>query len=144
MEIKNKKAYFDYEILKELECGIELKGPEIKSIRKGNANLKDCYGKIKDNEAFIINMFIGKYDEANIFNHDERRTRKLLLHKNEILRLRSEVEEEGLTLVPLKMYFKNNKVKVLLGLCRGKKLYDKRESIKKKDLERAQRQGLDE
>lgn len=139
MEIANRKAHFDYEILKEIECGIELKGSEIKSIRKGNANLKDCYGRIKNGEVYVINMFIGKYEEANNFNHDERRSRKLLLHKSEILRLKSEVEESGLTLVPLKMYLKHDKVKLLLGLCRGKKLYDKRESIKKKDLEREQR-----
>jgi len=141
MEIKNKKAYFDYFIVKEIESGISLIGCEVKSIRKGDANLKDCYGKIKADEAFVINMYIGKYDKADNTNYDERRSRKLLLHKNEILRLKSEVEEEGLTLIPLKMYLKNNKVKVLLGLCKGKKLYDKRQVIKEKDLEMERRRG---
>jgi len=136
MEVKNKKAYFDYEIIKELECGIELKGSEIKSIRDGSVNLKDAYARVKNEEVFVINLFIGKYDEANIFNHDERRERKLLLHKEEILRFKSKVMEEGLTLIPLKLYFKNNKVKILLGLCKGKKLYDKRQSIKERDLKR--------
>lgn len=141
MEIKNKKAYFDYFIIKEIECGIDLKGSEIKSIRNGNCNLKDTYARVKNAEIFVINMYIGKYDESSIFNHDERRERKLLLHKSEILKLKSSVLEEGLTLVPLKMYFKTNKVKVLLGLCKGKKLYDKRQSIKEKDLAMEQRKA---
>ncbi len=141
MEIKNKKAYFDYFVLKEIETGIELIGLEVKSIRKGDANLKDCYGKIKNNEMYVINLYIGKYDKANDPNYDERRTRKLLMHKNEILRLKSEVEEEGLTLIPLKMYLKEGKVKLLLGLCKGKKLYDKRQVIKDKDLEMERRRG---
>ena len=142
MEAKNKKAYYDYEILKEIECGIALVGSEIKSIRDGNVNLKDCYGKVKDNEIYLINMFIGKYEKSNNFNHEERRTRKLLLHKSEILRLKEKVSEEGLTLVPLKLYFKGSKAKILLGLCRGKKLYDKRQSIKEKDLIREQKRDV--
>ncbi len=142
MEANNKKAYYDYEILKEIECGISLVGSEIKSIRDGNVNLKDCYGKVKDNEIYLINMFIGKYDKSNNFNHDERRTRKLLLHKNEILRFKEKVSEEGLTLVPLKLYFRGNKVKILLGLCRGKKLYDKRRTMKEKDLIREQKRDV--
>lgn len=141
MEIKNKKAYFDYFILKEIETGIVLTGCEVKSIRKGDVNLKDCYGKIKDDEAFAINMYIGKYEKSDNVNYDERKSRKLLLHKNEILRLKSEVEEEGLTLIPLKMYLKDNKVKLLLGLCKGKKQYDKRQVIKEKDLEMERRRG---
>ncbi len=136
IEIKNKKAYFDYYIEKELECGIALLGSEIKSIRKGSANLKDTYARIKQNEVFLINMYIAKYDEANRFNHDERRSRKLLLHKREILKLKSEINEKGLTLIPLKLYLKKGKAKILLGVARGKKLYDKREQIKKRDLER--------
>ena len=139
MEIKNKKAYFDYYIEREIECGIVLKGTEIKSIRKGSSNLKDTYARIKNNEVYILNMYIAKYDEGNRFNHDERRERKLLLHKKEIMKLKQEVNQNGFTLVPLKLYFKKNNVKVLLGLAKGKKLYDKRESIKKRDLERQNR-----
>ena len=139
MEIKNKKAYFDYYIEREIECGIVLKGTEIKSIRKGSSNLKDTYARIKNNEVYILNMYIAKYDEGNRFNHDERRERKLLLHKKEIMKLKQEVNQNSYTLVPLKLYFKKNNVKVLLGLAKGKKLYDKRESIKKRDLERQNR-----
>ena len=116
MEIKNKKAYFDYFVLKEIEAGIVLTGTEIKSIRKGSASLSDTYIRIKNNEAYLLNMYIAKYEEGNRFNHDERRTRKLLLHKNEINRLYDEVRLNGVTLVPLKLYFKENKVKVLVGL----------------------------
>ena len=116
MEIKNKKATFDYFIEEELECGIVLKGTEIKSIRNGLANLKDCYAIIKNNEVFLLNMYIAKYNDASIFNHEERRTRKLLLNKREILKLRDKVEISGYTLVPIKLYFKGNKAKILLGL----------------------------
>lgn len=139
MEIKNRKAYFDYFIIKEIEAGIALKGTEIKSIRKGSVSLNDTFIKIKNNEAYIINMYVAKYEEGNRFNHDERRTRKLLLHKNEILRLAEDVKLEGYSIIPLKMYFKDNNIKVLIGLCKGKKLYDKREVIKKRDLERESR-----
>lgn len=136
IEIKNKKAYFDYEILEEIEAGIVLTGTEIKSIRSGNANLKDSYAVIKNNEAFLLNMHISEYKEGNIFNHEEKRTRKLLLHKKEILKLRDKIVLNGNTLVPLKLYFKNNRVKILLGLAKGKKLYDKRETIKERDINR--------
>ena len=136
MEIVNRKANHDYFIKSTYEAGIELKGTEIKSIRKGNTNINDSYGRIKDNEIFLINMYIGKYEEGNIFNHDERRERKLLLHKNEIIRIASEVETKRYTLIPLKIYFKKGKAKVELGVCQGKKLYDKRESLKEKDLKR--------
>ena len=139
MEILNRDARFNYFILDEIEAGIELKGTEIKSIRKGSANLKDSFIMIKHNEAFMINMYIAKYDEGNRFNHDERRSRKLLLHKKEILRLQEDIRLEGYTLVPLKLYFKNNKVKVLVGIAKGKKLYDKRESIKERDLKKENR-----
>ena len=139
VELKNRKAYFDYFILKEIECGIVLTGTEIKSIRKGSANLRDTYARVKNNEVFVINMFISKYDDGNQFNHDERRQRKLLLHRSEITKLSQEIKEQGLTLVPLKLYIKDNHVKVLLGLCKGKKKYDKRETIKKRDLERDNR-----
>lgn len=138
-EVKNKKAYFDYSILEELEAGIALKGTEIKSIRQGSVDLKDSFVTIKQNEAYIINMYIAKYEEGNIFNHDERRTRKLLLHKKEILKIKEKVKIEGLTIIPLKLYFKKNKVKILIGICKGKKLYDKRAALKEKDLKREAR-----
>ena len=136
IEIKNKKATFDYFIEEEIETGIVLKGTEIKSIRNGLANLKDCYAIIKNGEVFLLNMFISKYENGSIFNHDERRTRKLLLNKKEILKLRYKVEISGYTLIPIKLYFKNNKAKILLGVAKGKKNYDKRESIKEKDIKR--------
>ncbi len=142
IEIKNKKATFDYFILEEIECGIVLKGSEIKSIREGLANLKDCYAVIKNGEVFLLNMYIAKYNDASIFNHDERRTRKLLLKKQEILKLKNKVEISGYTLIPIKLYFKGNKVKILLGLGKGKKNYDKRESIKEKDIKREYERSL--
>lgn len=137
IEIKNKKAYFDYFIIRELEAGIVLTGTEIKSIRKGSVALKDTFARIKNNEVFVINMYIAKYEEGNRFNHDERRSRKLLLHKAEIKRLAEEIKLNNYTLVPLKLYFRDDKAKILLGLCKGKKLYDKRETIKERDLSRS-------
>lgn len=139
MEIKNKKAYFDYYVEKEIEAGIVLNGTEIKSIRKGSADLKESYVIIRKNEAFIINMYIAKYEEGNRFNHEERSTRKLLLHKKEILKLGEDINKDGYTIIPLKMYLKDSKAKVLIGVCKGKHLYDKRETIKKRDLERESR-----
>ena len=136
MEINNRKVRFDYEILEEIESGIVLTGTEIKSIKDGKANLKDSYAIIRNNEVFLLNMNISHYKEGNIFNHEETRTRKLLLHKKEILKLRDKLDLQGLTLVPLKLYFKRNKAKILLGLGKGKKTYDKRESIKEKDIKR--------
>lgn len=133
--IKNRKAYFDYFVEEELEAGIELLGTEIKSIRKGEVSLKDTYARIKNSQVYVINMFIAKY-EFGSFNHEERRERKLLLHKSEIRKLKDKVKLDGYSLIPLKLYFKGNNVKVLLGLCKGKKNYDKRETIKKRDLER--------
>lgn len=139
LEIKNKKAYFDYFVEREIEAGIVLSGTEIKSIRNGSAALKDTYARIKNGEVFVINMYIAKYDEGNRFNHEERRSRKLLLHKKEIKKLEEEVKLNGYSLIPLKLYFKDHRAKILLGLCKGKKLYDKRETIKKRDLERQTR-----
>lgn len=136
MEIYNRKAKFDYFIEEEYEAGIVLTGTEIKSVRNGSCNIKDCYGIIKNNEIFLLNMFIGQYKEGNIFNHEETRSRKLLLHKKEIKKISQAVEVQGLTLIPIKLYFKDNKLKVLLGVCRGKKNYDKRETIKERDLKR--------
>ena len=136
MEIINKKAKFDYFIEREIECGIALVGTEIKSLRKGSADLKDTYVRIKNNEAYIINMYIAKYEEGNIFNHDERRERKLLLHKKEIIKLNELVKKDGYTLIPIRAYFKKNLVKISVGVCRGKKNYDKREAIKMRDLKK--------
>ena len=140
---KNRKAWHDYSIDEKYEAGIVLKGSEIKSCRLGKVNLKDSYAKIKDGGLFLINTHISPYDYANQFNHDPLRERKLLLHKGEIKRLIGKINERGMTLIPLSMYLKNGKAKVELGLARGKKLYDKRESIKKKtenrDLERSLR-----
>ena len=136
MEIKNKKANFDYFIEETIECGIELRGTEIKSLRNGSGDLKDTFALIRNGEVFLHNMYIAKYEEGNIFNHDERRTRKLLLHKHEIKKLKEKVDREGYSLVPLKAYLVKNKVKVLLGVGKGKKLYDKRETIKERDLRR--------
>ena len=136
MEINNKKAYYDYQILDTIEAGLVLSGTEIKSIRDGRANLKDSYAIVKNGEMFILNMHISHYKEGNIFNHDETRTRKLLLNKKEIFKLRDTVVLNGNTLVPLKIYFKNNRAKLLLGIAKGKKSYDKRESIKQRDVNR--------
>ena len=136
MEIQNRKVNFDYEIIDTFETGIVLTGTEIKSIRLGKCNLKDSYAIIKNNEIFILNMHISQYEQGNRFNHEETRTRKLLMHKKEILKLRDKLDLEGFTLIPLKLYFKGSKAKILLGLAKGKKNYDKREAIKKKDIER--------
>ncbi len=136
MEVLNRKANHEYFIKDTYEAGIELFGTEIKSIRKGNVNINDSYARVKNNEIFVINMYVAKYEEGNIFNHDERRERKLLLHKNEILKIAHNIETNRYTLVPLKLYFKGNKAKIELGICQGKKLYDKREALKEKDLKR--------
>lgn len=133
IEIKNRKANYDYEILEEYEAGIVLTGTEIKSIRLGKANLKDSYAIVRNNEIYLLNMHISQYKEGNIFNHNETRTRKLLMHKKEILKLRDSIEKNGNTLIPLKLYFKGNNAKILISLTSGKKNYDKRESEKKKD-----------
>ena len=142
MEIFNRRAKFDNFIEEEYEAGIVLTGTEIKSIRAGNCNIKDCYGIIRNNEVFLLNMYVGQYKEGNIFNHDETRNRKLLLHKKEIKKIRQAIEVQGLTLIPLKLYFKNNILKVLLGVCRGKKNYDKRESMKERDINREVQKNL--
>ena len=136
IEIKNKKAYFDYFIEDKYEAGIVLTGTEIKSIRKGSCNIKDCYARIKNNEVFLINMFIAAYEEGNRFNHDERRERKLLLNKKEIYKIRDKIEKEGFSLVPVRLYLKNGKAKVEIAVAKGKKLYDKRQSIKERDIKR--------
>jgi SsrA-binding protein len=134
--VQNKKARFEYEILDTIEAGIVLKGTEVKSVRLKKVNIQDAYARIKDGEAFLYGMNISPYESGNIFNHDPLRVRKLLLHKQEIKRLTGKQQEKGLTLVPLKVYWKNGKVKVLLGLAKGKTLYDKRHDIKKRDSDR--------
>lgn len=139
MEIINKKAHFNYFINEELEAGISLVGTEIKSIKKGSVNITDSYVRIKNNEAYVINMFVDKYDEGSIFNHEPIRERKLLLHKKEIKKLLSMVTKEGYTLVPIKIYLKNGKAKLLIGIGKGKKLYDKRQTIKERDLKKENR-----
>ncbi len=136
MEVINRKAKFDYFIESEVESGIVLTGTEIKSVRKGSVDLKDTYIRIKDKEAYIINMYIAKYEEGNIFNHDERRERKLLLHKKEIIKLQEASQKEGYTLIPIRCYLKKNLAKISVGICRGKKNYDKRDAIKERDLKR--------
>lgn len=136
MEIFNRKAKHDYSILSEIEAGIELFGTEIKSIRKGNANISDSFGRVKNSEVYLTNMFIARYEEGNRFNHEERRERRLLLHKKEILKLDDSIKKNNYTLIPLKLYIKNGKAKILLGLCKGKKTFDKRQALKEKDIKR--------
>lgn len=132
----NRKAYHDYHVLNSLEAGIALKGTEIKSIREGKVNLRDAYAKIEDGEVWLHNAHIAKYQASNYFDHDPLRKRKLLLHKSQIRELMSEVTRKGLTLVPLKLYLKNGKAKVELGLVRGKKQFDKRAVIAKREADR--------
>ena len=136
IEIKNKKAFFDYFIEDKYEAGIVLTGTEIKSIRKGSANLKDSYARIKNGEVFLTNMFISTYEEGNRFNHDERRERKLLLNKKEIYKIRDKIEKEGYSLIPVRLFLKNGRAKLEIGIAKGKKNYDKRQSLKEKDIKR--------
>ncbi|MEA5571260.1 SsrA-binding protein SmpB [Calothrix sp. UHCC 0171] len=130
----NRQARFLYEILETYEAGIQLTGTEVKSIRAGKANLQDGYALIRNGEAWLLNMHVSPYSQSSAyFNHEPRRTRKLLLHRKEIRTLVGKVEQQGLTLIPLKMYLKRGLVKVSIGLCRGKKLHDKREDMKRRD-----------
>lgn len=135
--VNNSKARFNYFLEDFIECGIELKGSEIKSIRKSGASLQDAYVVIRNEEAYLLNMHIATYEQGNIFNHDPNRTRKLLLHKKEIRKLEQKAAEKVMTIVPTKVYLKKGKLKVEIALGKGKKLYDKRETIKKRDDERA-------
>lgn len=134
-EIRNPDAYRNYDISEKIECGIVLKGSEIKSIRSGNSSLKDSYGIIKNGECYILNMYIKPY-ENGMFNPEPTRNRKLLLHKREIIKIESLIKQQGLSFIPIKMYFKNQNVKILMGLGKGKKLYDKRQDIAKRDVKR--------
>jgi len=132
----NKEAGYKYEIKQKIECGIELKGTEVKSLRDSKCNLKDSFALIRNNEVILKNMYIAPYTHGNINNVNETRDRKLLLHKSEILKLLLEIKQNGYTLVPTKIYFQGEYAKVELALCKGKKLYDKRESIKEKEVKR--------
>ena len=136
LEANNKKAYFDYFIEDKWEAGMELYGTEVKSVRMGKASIKESYIKIEKNEVFIYNMHISPYEKGNIFNRDPVRVRKLLLHRSEINKLAGKTVEKGYTIVPLQVYMKNGLVKIEIGLGRGKKLYDKRQDIAKKDQRR--------
>jgi SsrA-binding protein len=142
--VTNRKALFHYEILERAEAGIRLVGTEVKSIREGGFQFRDAYIDFKSGELFLVGARIGPYSHGNQQNHDEGRERKLLLHKREILKLGGKVTEKGLTLIPLRAYMKNGRVKIEIGLARGKKAHDKRESIKRKDIERDTRQAMRE
>ncbi|MBQ7122612.1 MAG: SsrA-binding protein SmpB [Clostridia bacterium] len=139
---QNKKAYHDYFVLEKLEAGIELFGTEVKSIRQGKINLKDSWCFVKDGEMFVNGMHISPYEQGNIFNRDPLRTKRLLLHKKEIRRFHAQVKQEGLAIVPLSVYFSKGRAKVEIGLCKGKKLYDKREVAAKKDAQRTIERNL--
>lgn len=140
---QNRRARFEYEVLDTLECGIQLVGSEVKSLRSGQISIEDAYGRVKGAEVWLIGCDIPEYKQANQFNHETKRPRKLLMHRREIKKFASRAYEQGLTLVALKMYFKEGRAKVLMGICKGKKLFDKRESLKKasmkRDIDRAMR-----
>jgi SsrA-binding protein len=139
---QNKKAYHDYFILEEYEAGIELFGTEVKSIRQGRVNLKDSWCSVKNGEIFVNGMHVSPYEQGNIFNRDPVRQRRLLMHKREIMRLFGESKQQGLAIVPLSLYFKNGRAKLAIGLCKGKKLYDKREAAAERDAKRDMERGL--
>ena len=132
----NRRARHEYEVLDTVETGIELFGTEVKAMRQGKANLQDAFARIDQGEIWLHNCHISPYDHGNRFNHEPNRKRRLLLHKKEILKIKSSIQEKGLTLIPLKMYFKGNWAKVALGICRGKRLYDKRQTIQKRETQR--------
>lgn len=140
----NKKAFHDYFVLESLEAGIELCGTEVKSIRQGGVNLKDAWCDIDDGQMMVRGMHVSPYEKGNIFNKEPMRPRRLLLHKREILRLFGQTKQQGLTIVPLSLYFKGSLVKVQVGVCRGKKLYDKREDMAKRSAERSIDRALKE
>ncbi len=140
---QNRRARHEYDIIETLECGVVLVGSEVKSLRNGKVSLEEAYGRVKGEEVWLIGCDIPEYVQANRFNHDPRRPRKLLMHRREIHKFASKAYEQGLTLVPLKLYFKKGRAKVLMAVCRGRKLHDKREKLKKdsvrRDIERAMR-----
>lgn len=133
---QNKKAHHDYFVLESYEAGIELCGTEVKSLRAGRVNLKDSWCNIVDGEIFVNGMHISPYDHGNVFNKDPMRVRRLLMHKKEILKLFGTLQQQGLSLIPISLYFKGSKVKMQVGLCKGKKLYDKRASMAERDAKR--------
>ncbi|HPC45342.1 MAG TPA: SsrA-binding protein SmpB [Candidatus Latescibacteria bacterium] len=139
---KNRKAFHDYSILETTEAGIALVGTEVKSLRLGNVNLKDSYARVERGEVVLYGLHISPYDHGNRYNHDPERPRKLLLHRREIGRLKSRTEEKGLTLVPLSLYFKGGRVKVELGLAKGKQIHDKRETLRKRETEMDMEQAI--
>lgn len=141
---KNKKAFFEYFVLESFEAGISLSGTEVKSVRAGGVSLKDAWCAVENGELIIKQMHISPYDHGNIFNKDPKRSRKLLMHKKEIMRLLGAVKTQGLTLIPLSVYFKGSYIKVQVGLCKGKQLHDKREVAAKKDADRAISRALKE
>lgn len=134
---QNRKARYDYTILDSFEAGLALQGTEVKSLRAGSANLKDCYARIENGEVFLYNFHVSAYEKAGRFNHDPLRVKKLLLHRKEIRKLTGKIQEKGLTLVALKVYFKGGKAKVELAIGRGKKLHDRREDVAERDAKRA-------
>ena len=140
----NRKASHDYFLLDKYECGIVLKGTEIKSVRSAKVSIVDAYARVKDGEIFLVNMHISKYDHGNLFNHNETRTRKLLLHKKEIIRITNKLNKDPLTLIPTKVYLEKGLCKIELSLAKGKKNYDKRQSLKEKDALRRANQTLKE
>ena len=141
--LTNRKAYRDYEVLESLECGIELKGSEVKSLRAGKINLNDSFARVDKAEVFLYNAHISHYAEASYLNVDPDRTRRLLLHKNQIERITGKLNQQGFTLIPLKVYFNDRGfVKLELALCKGKKLYDKRESIKRREIDQQMRRVM--
>lgn len=144
MEIDNKKAYHDYFVDDKLECGISLKGNEVKSIRQGKCNIKDAWCRVQNNQLVIRGMHISKWETANMFDIDENRERVLLAHKREIIKLSEKVKLDGISLIPLKIYFKDGKVKVLLGVCRGKHNFDKRNTLKERQVDRDIRRAFKE
>lgn len=138
----NKKAFHEYFVEESLEAGIELVGTEVKALRGGGVNLKDAWCSVVEGEMFVNGMHISPYEQGNIFNRDPKRVRRLLLHKREIMRLFGLTKQQGLTLIPLSVYFKGSRVKVQVGLCRGKKLYDKREDAARRDMQREAQRAL--
>ncbi|MGQ9896338.1 MAG: SsrA-binding protein SmpB [Acidobacteriota bacterium] len=138
----NREAYFDYFIRETYEAGLELVGTEVKSLREGRVNLKDAYVTIRDGEAWLMEAHINPYSHGNRYNHDPRRTRRLLLHKREIAKLAAATQERGLTVVPTKLYFKKGRAKVEVAIAKGKKMYDKRETERRRDIERETRMAL--
>ena len=141
---QNRKAFHDYFVEEKVECGIALFGTEVKSIRQGKVNLKESWAQIRKGEVWVEGMHISPYEQGNIFNPDPMRPKKLLLHRNEIRKLDGQVMKQGFTLIPLEMYLKDGRVKVMLGLCKGKQLHDKRDSIARKDSDREIRRALKE